>query len=443
MRLRKEEVFERFSAMIRFRTVSHPDRAGTDSAVFAEFRDWLKRTYPEVFGAGEAWAVGDYGILIRIPGRSSADSAVLMAHYDVVDADPGLWSCDPFGAERRDGRIYGRGTLDTKCTLCAVMEACSCHLRNGFVPEHDIYLSFGGEEEVCGSTCSEIVAFLREKGVRPSFVLDEGGAVIPEGVPGYRKQVAMIGAAEKGEVNFLLTCEQGTGGHASVPPRSTAVGRMARAAVRIEKHPFPVRLSAPVRGMFRSLSREVPFYEKPVFRHPELLQQAIAGAAAFLGGSFNAMVRSTAAVTVISSRGGSCNVLPSGAAMGVNVRLLEGDTIDSAKERLAAVIRDPGIKIEVMSGDNPSGTADTDCEQFRYLARVVGEIWPGTAAVPYQMNGGTDARFYAALTDRIYRFTPMIMTAEERATVHGTDESISERALLNMIRFYIKFIEGL
>lgn len=438
MKLKKEEIIDRFSTMIRFKTVSCPDRRGTDRDVFIAFRNWLKEAYPDLFSYGEALAVGDYGLLIRIPGKSGNEPAVLMAHYDVVGADPEGWSADPFGAERRDGRIYGRGTLDTKCTLCSILEAVSYHIRNGFVPEHDIWLSFGGEEEVCGETCSAIVSFLGEKGVRPSFVLDEGGAVIPEGVPGYRHQVAMIGAAEKGEVNFLLTCREGNGGHASVPPKTTVIGRLAKAAVAIEKHPFPGRLSTPVTAMFRHLSGEVPFYEKPVFMFPEILEKPLVSAASILGGSFNAMVRSTAAVTVISSTGGAFNVLPGEAAMGVNVRLLEGDTVASAEKRLRRLIRDPSIRIEVMTGDDPSPTADTDCGAYRKLTEVIRRVWPGTPSVPYQMNGGTDARFYRVLTDRIYRFTPMIMTEAERRTVHGADESISEENLLTMIRFYIE-----
>ncbi len=436
MKLKKEQVLDDFRSMIRLKTVSHDDGSLTDREEFRKLRALIKERFPVLFERGEGWVIGEYGVLIRIPGKSESDPSVLMAHMDVVEADGGGWTHDPFGAEISGGRIYGRGTLDTKCTLLSILQAVSFRLANGFVPEHDIWLSFGGEEETCGPCCREIVSFLRERGVKPAFVLDEGGSVIPEGVPGLRKQAAMIGIAEKGTANYMLSIRKEGGGHASVPPKSTVIGRLARAAVAIEKHPFPARLSEPVKLMFRELAPYVPVYERPVFEHPELTSPAIAAAASVLGGTFGAMVRSTCAVTIMEGHS-SFNVLPDSAAMGVNVRLLEGDTVESAAERLRKIAGDPDISVDIIAGTDPSPVADIRCREYGILKDTIAGIWPGTVIAPYQMNGGTDARFYAELTDRIYRFSPMIMTKDDRSRVHGVDESIAIPTLFRMIRFYI------
>lgn len=425
--------------MIRLKTISHTDPSQTDREEFLRFRALVRERYPALFEKGEGWGIDDFGILIRIPGKSSDRPSVLMAHYDVVDADASQWSFEPFGGEYRDGKILGRGTLDTKSTLCAILEAAEALCEDGFVPQQDLYLSFGGEEEVCGETCSKIVHFLKERGVRPAFVLDEGGAVIPEGVPGVKKQAAMIGIAEKGVANYAVSLELASGGHASVPPKHTAVGRLARAAVAIEEHPFPARISSAVACMFRYLAPEVPLPMRTAFLHPERLGAAISAGGTVLGGSFNAMVRSTAAVTVMSSQS-SLNVLPTSAALGVNVRLLEGDTVESARKYLEKVIHDPQIRVDLITGSDPSPVSEIDCPEWENLTSVVRRVWPDTVVAPYQLNGGTDARFYAEISNHVYRFSPMIMSKEDRATVHGIDEAIDADVLMKTVYFYLKLI---
>ena len=439
MKLNRTEVLERFAKMIRLRTVSHADGRGTDAAAFAAFRSLFRSCYPVFFERGEGWGIGAYGTLLRIPGRSSEHPSVLMAHYDVVDADPSSWSHDPFGAERADGRIWGRGTLDTKSTLLAVCEAMAWQLAGGFVPANDIYLAFGGEEEVSGPTAAMIVSFLKKRGVKPDFVLDEGGAVIPEGLPGVPHQAAMIGSAEKGTANYLISCEEHRGGHTSAPPRHTVAGRLAAAAGAGESHEFPARLGTPVRMMFEALAPYVPAAERPFFRHPALVSPAISAAAPLLGGSFRPMVRTTCAVTIMDVRA-AFNVLPESGALGVNARLIEGDTVESVRKELQRVIRDPEIRVETISGSDPSPVSDPEAAVYGVLADTIRSVWKHTIVAPYQLNGGTDARFYADLTDHVYRFSPMIMTKEERAAVHGIDESVSAETLFRMIRFYIRLI---
>lgn len=439
-RLQKEKILEHFREMIRIPTVSFAKREDTDREAFQRFRKLIYDLYPALCSTAEVKEIGDFGLLFRIPGQSDKHPSVLMAHMDVVPADPSLWDADPFGAEVIDGRIYGRGTLDTKSTLWGILEAAELRAAKGLVPANDIYLSFGGEEETCGPCCREIVSFLKEKGVRPQFVLDEGGSVIPEGLPGVHVEAAVIGIAEKGTANYLLELRDKKGGHASVPPRHTVVGRLSKAAVNIENHPFPARLSTPVKMMFKELKDEAPLYAKAVFARPELFEKAIVFGSRILGPTVNAMVRTTVAVTFSESRS-EFNVLPQEASLGVNVRLLEGDTVESAAKRLKATAGDPDIEVRLVRGTNPSAVAPVDTDEYRMLKEVISEVWKGVICAPYQMNGGTDARFYSELTEEIYRFSPMIMSKEERASVHGVNESIAIDNLMRIPVFYLKLMD--
>ena len=431
MKFNKRKIIDDFRAMIRLKTISSDDPGKMDMAEFAAFRKLLVDRVPNIRAHAEIREIPPTGILFWIRGASAESPSVLMAHYDVVPANQEGWTCDPFGAEIRDDRIYGRGTLDTKGTLCSIMEAVDLALSQGWIPKNDLYLSFGGEEEVSGETTWNIVDTLERESVRPAFVLDEGGAVIPEGLPGLKNKAA----------NYMLTV-RAKGGHASTPPRHTAIGKLAKAAVRLEENPFPARLSTSVRLMFREIAKEVPIYERPAFAHAELLEPAIKAAATVLGSSFNAMVRTTTAVVIFEGRS-AFNVLPDRAAMGVNVRMLEGDTPESICEELKKKVKDPDVEVNLIAGTSPTPVSDIDCAEWDMLKRAIRRVWKDVPVGTYQLNGGTDSRYYSRISDHIYKFTPMEMTAEERGTVHGANESIKIRNLLKTVLFYSILLEEL
>ena len=91
---------------------------------------------------------------------------MLMAHYDVVPTDFSQWDKDPFDGVIENEVIWGRGALDTKCTLFGIMEAAEKLIAEGFVPENDIYFSFSGEEETDGDSTQMIVSYFAGKGIK-------------------------------------------------------------------------------------------------------------------------------------------------------------------------------------------------------------------------------------------------------------------------------------
>ncbi|QLD10711.1 M20/M25/M40 family metallo-hydrolase [Microbacterium oleivorans] len=430
---------ERFRELLRIPTVSRSDPAQVDGEAFDLFRATLERSYPRVHAALERELVAEHAMLFRWPGAASGDPLVLMAHYDVVPVVPDEWMHPPFGAvltgEGDEATIHARGAIDDKGALVAIVEAVESLLAEGYVPARDVYLAFGHDEEVAGTGAPAIVQVLRARGVRPALVLDEGGAVVEQAVPGVDAETAMIGVAERGIATLRLTARE-AGGHASTPPGRPATARLARAIDRLQHRPFPVRLSPPVRAMFRTLAPHAREPFRTLFRHIRLTGMLLARVLPRFGPETNALVRTTAVVTELHGADGE-NVLATTARASVNVRLLIGDTVGGVADRVRAVIGDPGIEVEVHNASDPSPVSPWRGEPWRRVARAVASaLGEEVVPTPYLQLGASDSRWFTAISGHVYRFAPFRLTASEREALHAHDERIRVDVWLRGIAFY-------
>lgn len=429
-------------ALVRIPTVSDRDPARVDTAAFDALLAELAQQFPLVHERLDLTRVGTHGLLLHWRGAAAEKPVVLMAHLDVVPVDPGSpWTHDPFGGEVHDGSVWGRGTLDDKGSLAAICDAVETLLEAGHVPAQDVWLSFGCDEEVSGTSAPAAVEVLRERGVTPWLVLDEGGAVAGEALPGlFRFPLAVIGVAEKGTTSLELVAE-GRGGHASTPAPMGPTARIARAVVRLEKLPFPARVTPTTRELARRLAPRAHAPLRQLLQHADRLEPMLAKALVAAGPETAAMTRTTVAVTTLSGSP-ALNVIASTARAGLNVRVMVGETVAGVVEHIRLAIRDDSIRIEVVDAGEPSPVSPMG-EAFELLEQCIGELFPDALATPYVMMAATDSRHFTAISDHVYRFAPFRMSKAQRAAIHSFDEHLGVDDLVAGAAWYRLLIERL
>lgn len=429
---------EELAAMIRCRTVSDTDPTREDAAEFEKFEKLLPTLYPSVFTTCEHIAIDERAILLRWRGKSEKEPTVLMSHYDVVSVEESGWTHAPFDGIIEEGVLYGRGTLDTKVTLAAALHASEALIKTGFVPTHDIYFAFSGNEEISGGGAPAIVDYFEQNGIALGAVFDEGGAVVENVFPGVKIPSAMVGIAEKGMMNLEFSVNA-AGGHASAPPPVTPIGRLSRACCRVESNPAPMQLSKPAAQMFDTLPRHSTLLYRTIFANLWIFRPVLDLICKKSGGEMNALVRTTVAYTQMQGSKGM-NVLPAKATMLANLRLAPGDTEQAVLARMRHIIKDDSVALRVVGGHAPSRVSRTDVEPYERLCAAIEGTWQNTLVTPYLMVACSDSRHYSKISDRVYRFSAMALSKKERASIHGNDECIPVETITKAVEFYTRLL---
>ena len=435
----RDAAVERLRALVRCKTVSYHDHAKEDEAEFEKLIDSLPSLYPNVCRACTLTRMAGRALLFHWKGKGQGEPTVLMAHYDVVPASEELWEKPPFEAILENGVVWGRGTLDTKATVNGILSAAEHLIGDGFVPKADVYFAFSGGEEIGGPGAPNIVDYFEREDITPALVLDEGGAVVEGVFPGVKQSCGLIGIAEKGMMNLSYTVKS-NGGHASSPKPHTPVGILSAACCRVENHPFPARLTPPVKEMFDTLGRHSTFLYRMIFANLWLFSPVLDRICRKSGGELNALLRTTVAFTQMQGSAAP-NVIPPEAHMVSNMRLNPADTVQGALDRIRRTVDDGQVELRLIQGDEPSRISRTDCPAWDTVAGAVAETWQGAIVSPYLMVQCSDSRHWGRISDRVYRFSAMDLSAEERATIHGNNERIRVDAACRAVEFYIRLMK--
>ena len=435
----KDAAVDALARLVRCKTVSYNDHAMEDEGEFRKLIALLPELYPEVFRVCSFQQLPDRALLFRWRGKGEGDPAVLMAHYDVVPVNEEKWEKPPFAAVIEDGVLWGRGTLDTKVTFNGVLSAANYLIVTGFQPENDVYFAFSGGEEVNGRGAVNIVNYFVEHGIHPAMVVDEGGAVVENVFPGVKQPCGLIGIAEKGMLNAQYRTVS-AGGHASAPKPHTPVGVLSAACKRVEDHPFKAHIQGPASQMFDTLGRYSTLLYRVIFANMWCFGWVIDLLAKKSGGEMNALIRTTVAFTQMEGSSAR-NVIPPEAKMVANMRLNPSDTVSSALEYLKKTVNDPSVEITALESFDPSPVSETDCPAWDKVAAAVAGTWPGCVVSPYLMVQCSDSRHYRDLSNHVYRFSAMDLSAEERSTIHGNNERIRLDTVAKAVEFYIRLMK--
>lgn len=431
----RDRAVAHLQAMLRCCTVSEEELR--DEAEFEKFRTLLPKFYPRLFAASTVRQVDRTGVLIHLPGKGPGNPAVFLSHYDVVPADEDAWEKPPFDGILENGTLWGRGALDMKNQLCCMLEAIETLLEQDFTPKHDIYFALSGEEEVMGPSARSMMEILRDEGITPAFVLDEGGDIIDGFFPGTDLPCAMVGIGEKGVANLHFQV-RGPGGHASVPQKHSPLPQLCRAMDRIEKHPFPLQPGKALNEMVETMGRYCRFSTRLLLANRDILRPLYHRWLRKQGGMIEAAARTTFALT--KARGSQAgNVVPTEAEMFANLRLMYGDTQESVIQRLKKIIRDPNVKIIPDRGTEPAQDSELGAE-FDMLKAAIEATWPQAVVSPYLMVACTDSRHWREICPHVYRFSAKYVTGEEKATVHGNNERIRIENTENAVKFFFRLM---
>jgi len=429
-----------FQTAIRIKTISNEDHSRMDTAAFLENINFMRSAYPNLNKELTREVVNQYSLLYTWKGRNAAlKPVILMGHMDVVPVEKeseSKWKAAPFSGDIRQDTIWGRGTVDDKLTVIAIMEAVEKLVTEGFQPEQTIYLAFGHDEEISGKQgAGKIAQLLNSRGVKAEFVMDEGGLIMDNILSD--RPVALIGTAEKGYLTVDLEVSA-HGGHSSMPAPETAIDILAGAMLRVRNNPFEGKFTPPTIGLTEFLGPEMPFHLKMIFANRWLSKSLIQKEYEKTPGGY-AQFHTTIAPTILTA-GFKDNVLPTVARGTINFRILPGETASSVIKRVNRIVNDQRVKLipRTSTSGEPSRVASTEARGFRIIAKTVRELNPDIAVSPFLLTGATDSKHYEAISENIYRYVPSRLLG-----FHDINERIAVSDYKGSISFYHQLIKNL
>lgn len=433
---RLERYINELSLFINIPTVS--DAEVPDEEAFARFRGLLKERFPNVF---RVFRYEEFhgSVLLSCMAEGGGEPVLFMSHHDVV-SENGKWVHEPFCAAVENGKLYGRGTLDTKGNLWAILTAIEELLAEGYAFGRPVYIESACNEETTGQGAYEISRELKKRGIRFCLTLDEGGMIVYDPIGGADGYFAMVATGEKNCIDLKFTAKS-NGGHASTPDKNNPLSRLSRFVVAVEKHDLfrPVLDDVTVETLGK-LSRKTKGPLQFVFRHAGGLRHLLARIMTKFSPTANSMVRTTLCFT--KAKGADAyNVIPTEAYVTGNLRLSPHDSKEKVLEKLEKIAKKHGIEITEIDPGYASGVCDHRTEEFRLLEETVTECFPGVITVPYLSTGASDSKYFSDLSDNVFRFAPFTVTDEQLDAMHARDENIDVSTLIPAVDFYKKFMK--
>ena len=433
---REQQYAEKLAKMIRFETVSYKGKIQREK--FLEFHKILEELFPLVHQNLQKTEI-DGSLLYYWEGKHHDKPIVLMGHQDVVPAE-GTWEHEPFSGDIENGKVWGRGSADTKCSVMSFLQAAEELLAEGYQPEQDVWLSSSNTEEIGGDGCPKLVAHLKELGVTPYIVNDEGGSIVTEPMAGLKGNFAMIGVLEKGQGNLRIIARS-NGGHSSYPPKNSPIVRLSAFMTDLSRHsPMKSIMNTQAQEMFANMAPYGPLWMRLLFGNLWLFKPLLTALMPSISSQAAALLRTTVAPTMQSGSDG-CNVLPQEASLVLNLRYIPHQNMDESNAAILEIAKKYDLEVEVMDAYPACEPVDSHSEAFQLVEGVIHEVFPKLPIIPYVMTGGTDARFYQEICDACIRFSPVVYGPAQMKGMHGLNEYLDTYSLPGAVDYYKTLIQ--
>ena len=368
------------------------------------------------------------GMLVRVPGTDrNAKPILFSAHMDVVDARPEDWKRDPYKLIEENGFFYGRGTLDNKAGVVALMSTILRMQERGVKPKRTLVFAFIGDEETgldeADGTTRQVAAHPWVKGAEYAINTDAGGGLLsPEGKP----IIYLVQGAEKTYATFELTATN-QGGHSSRPRTDNAIYEIARAVTRLDEYRFPAMANELTRAYLGAVGKVTPGPEGEMLKRFAANPQDSAAADAIAGvPEFVGTTRTTCVATMLSA-GHAENALPQKATATVNCRIFPGVSIDDVQKQLTTLVADPKITVKVIGAPFSSPVSELRPDIERAITQSIRKRYPGVAVTPYLESGGTDGMVYRTAGIPTWATSGVFIKPNEMFA-HGLDERIPAKS---------------
>lgn len=382
---------------------------------------------------------GKGNLVVRYRGRNvDRKPVLLLAHIDVVEADPADWTLDPFTLTEQDGYYYGRGTTDDK-DEAAIHIANLIRLRQeGFQPDRDIIVALTADEE--GGTDNGVQWLLANHRdlIDAEYALNEGGGgAMKDG----RRISNAVQASEKVYQSFQLEVAN-PGGHSSLPVKENAIYRLADALARLRDFDFPVALNDVTRVYFQR-SAAIEQGDLADAMRGVLSDPPDATAVEYLSKTpfYNSRLRTTCVATLLSG-GHAENALPQRARATVNCRILPGERIETVQDALKRAVNDDQVTLSRVGEATPSPPSPLTAAVLGPIERITQELWPGVPVLPTMSTGATDGLFLRNAGIPVYGVSGLFGEIDDNRA-HGQNERILIRSFFEGQEFLYRLTKAL
>ena len=409
---------------------------------FDKFYKILDKNFPLIKMKATRLSFGSGCFLYLIKGKNASKNVMLMSHHDVVEASS-LWKSEPFEAQIKVDKLFARGSIDTKTSLFGELQAVEELLEDGYDFEGiNLYIGSSNNEEVSGDGMVLVAKYFKENNIHIDTILDEGGAIVHDMVPGFKGKSAMVAIHEKGRYAYECKVDLKNKGHVSLSPsKESSILNLSKFIKEVsESKIFKPHFFPEVKGIFKE---HVPYMKFPynfIFNNLTLFSPVIKSVMK-KGPQTSEMLSTSIKFTAITAGDESkFYMAPNEAKAIMYLRCVREFDLKNNFYKIENIAKKYGVKLTLINEDYCI-SSNYQSDAYKILKQTLNTNFPDVVVAPFLLTAGTDARRFSEVATNILRFAPVDLNKEQFASIHGDNEYIYLKTIGECVLFYKDFIK--